>query len=62
MSKKRVILFFASIVLLIISEYLLLNGLMDSGSAPLLVGSTAGLLTSVYFIIRFYNEWRNSLK
>lgn len=62
MSKKRVLYFFASIVLLIISEYLLLNQLMVEGHAAVLVGSAAGLLASIYYIIRFYNEWRNSLK
>lgn len=62
MSKKRVFLFFCSIVLLIVSEYVLLNELMVSDNASIMAISSAGLMASVFFIIRFYNEWRNSLK
>jgi cytochrome c oxidase subunit IV len=62
MSRKQVLIFFGSVLLLIVSEYLLLTGLMISSNVLVLVMSCAGLLTSIFFIIRFYNEWRNSLK
>ena len=62
MSKKRILLFFLSILLLISSEYLLLNELMsDADALPLLLSGSV-LLASVVFVIRFYKEWRNSLK
>ena len=62
MSKKRIFLFFLSILLLIASEYLLLNELMAEGHIrPIIISGTV-LLASVFFVIRFYKEWRNSLK
>lgn len=62
MSRKRITLFFLSILLLIVSEYLLLNELMaDQNSMPVAI-SGIGLLLSVFFTIRFYKEWRNSIK
>jgi hypothetical protein len=61
MSRKQVLVFFGSVLLLIVSEYLLLTGLMISNNAPVLIMSCAGLMTSFFFIIRFYNVWRNSL-
>lgn len=62
MSTKRIVLFFVSILLLIASEYLLLSELMSDASALPLILSGAVLVTSVIFVIRFYKEWRNSLK
>jgi hypothetical protein len=47
---------------LIISEYLLLNELMAGKSTLPVLLSGSVLLTSVFFTIRFYKEWRNSMK
>lgn len=62
MSKKRIVLFLCSIILLIVSEYLMLNELMAAENAKVFAVSCAGLMVSILYIIRFYNEWRNSLK
>ncbi|RPD46532.1 MULTISPECIES: hypothetical protein [Chitinophagaceae] len=62
MSRKRIILFLVSILLLIASEYLLLSELMaEANMLPVLVSGSV-LLASVFFVVRFYKEWRESLK
>lgn len=62
MSRKRIFLFFLSILLLIASEYLLLNELLaEAAMLPMLLSGSI-LLASVFFVIRFYKEWRESLK
>ncbi len=62
MSRKRIFLFFLSILLLIASEYLLLNELMaEADLLPMLLSGSI-LLASVFFVVRFYKEWRESLK
>jgi hypothetical protein len=62
MTKRFTIPFLICIILLIVSEYFLLNEVYSNKRLPILVFCSFGLISSIALFWFFYRQYRKALK
>ncbi len=62
MTKKQTILFFASILLLIVSEYYLLHELYNNQRISVILTCITGLTAGAAMVIKIFKRYRSHIK